>query len=132
MTLQLTAVQIAVTIAAAAAAGLVVWFFWLKRTTGTRAALTSGGYQEQMILVKGGYTPDTIRVETGKPIRLVFRREESSPCSEQVLFDSLGRHTSLPQGEPVAVELPPLTQPGVHTFSCQMGMLRGTLIVEQG
>ena len=127
----LTAVQIVVTIAAAGTAGLVVWFFWLKKTTGVLAGLTSSGYQEQMILVKGGYTPDTIRVRTGKPIRLVFRREESSPCSEQVLFDSLGKHASLPQGEPVAVELPPLTETGEHTFTCQMGMLRGTLIVEQ-
>ena len=83
-----------------------------------------------MILVKGGYNPDTIIVERGKPIRLTFRREESSPCSEQVVFDAFGRHATLPEGEQVAVELPPPEQPGEYPFTCHMGMLRGTLVVE--
>ena len=56
--------------------GFIVWFFWLVRTKGVRAAVTSGGYQEQMILVKGGYTPDVIVVERGKPVRLNFVRQE--------------------------------------------------------
>jgi len=34
--------------------GFIVWFFWLKKTKGVRAPLTSAGYQEQMVLVKGG------------------------------------------------------------------------------
>ena len=50
--------------------GFIIWFFWLKRTKGMRAAETSGGYQEAMILVKGGYTPDTIIVRHGRPVRL--------------------------------------------------------------
>lgn len=32
----------------------VIWFFWLKRSAGFRATETTGGYQEAMILVKGG------------------------------------------------------------------------------
>jgi plastocyanin domain-containing protein len=54
--------------------GFIVWFFWLVKTKGMKASLTSGGYQEQMILVKGGYTPDVIVVEQGKPVRLNFVR----------------------------------------------------------
>ena len=56
----------------------IIWFFWLKRTTGLRAVETVGGYQEAMILVKGGYTPDTIIVRHGRPVRLNFRREETA------------------------------------------------------
>ena len=41
----------------------IVWFFWLKRSRGTRATTTSGGYQEALILVKGGYTPNVIVVQ---------------------------------------------------------------------
>ena len=37
--------------------GFIVWFFWLKKTKGVRAPLTSAGYQEQMVLVKGGTLP---------------------------------------------------------------------------
>jgi len=121
--------QIAVTTAGALWIAFVVWFFWLKREEGMRAMLTSSGYQEAMILVKGGYTPDTIVVERGKPVRLVFRREETSPCSEQVVFDAFGKSARLPEGKPVAIELMP-NEAGSYPFTCQMGMLRGTLVVE--
>jgi len=121
--------QFAVTIMGVAAIAIVVWFFWLKQEEGMRAALTSGGYQEATILVQGGYTPDTIVVEKGTPVRLVFRREEASPCSETVVFDDFGKSANLPQGKPVAVELMP-TEPGRYRFTCGMGMLQGTLVVE--
>ena len=107
----------------------IVWFFWLKRSAGTRAADVSGGYQEAMILVKGGYTPDTIVVRAGKPVRLNFRRDETASCSDKVIFADFGKSAELPTGETVAVELLPKT-PGDYAFACPMGMFRGRLIVE--
>jgi len=107
----------------------IVWFFWLKRSRGFRAADTSGGYQEAMILVKGGYTPDTIIVRSGKPVRLNFRREETATCSDKVVFADFQKSADLPTGEMVAVELLP-KEPGEFGFSCPMGMFRGRLIVE--
>lgn len=61
----------------------IVWFFWLKRARGIRAAETAGGYQEVMVLVKGGYTLDLIVVRHGKPVRINFRREETAGCSDK-------------------------------------------------
>jgi len=108
----------------------IVWFFWLKRAKGARAAMTSGGgYQEVMILVKGGYTPDTIIVNHDKPVRLNFRREETASCSDKVVFADFQKSADLPTGELVAVELMP-KEPGEYVFSCPMGMFRGRLIVE--
>ncbi|MGK2870956.1 MAG: cupredoxin domain-containing protein [Alphaproteobacteria bacterium] len=107
----------------------IVWFFWLKRAKGVRAAETSGGYQEAMILVKGGYTPDTIIVSRGKPVRLNFRREETASCSDKVIFEHFGKSAELPTGELVAVELMP-KEAGEFAFACPMGMFRGRLIVE--
>lgn len=107
----------------------IVWFFWLKRATGTRASLTSSGFQEVMVLVKGGYTPDTIVLAQGKPARLMFRREETAACSETVVFGDFGKSADLPTGEVVNIDLPP-TAPGEYEFTCQMGMFRGRLIVE--
>lgn len=109
--------------------GLIVWFFWLKRSRGVQASETSGGYQEAMILVKGGYTPDTIIVQAGKPVRLNFRREETASCSDKVVFADFQKSADLPTGETVAVELLP-KQPGEYAFACPMGMFRGRLIVE--
>ena len=121
--------QILVTVAGLAAAAGVAWFFWLKRAEGVKAATVSDGYQEQMILVKGGYTPDTIRVAAGRPVRLLFRREETAACSEQVIVADFGKSAPLPTGTVVPVEFMP-GDPGEHEFTCQMGMLRGRIIVE--
>lgn len=107
---------------------LTVWFFWFRRERGTRAGLTGDGYQEALILVKGGYTPDTVVVEHGRPVRLKFRREETSPCSEMVVLGDFGKSARLPAGQVVPVEFLP-QQPGTYAFTCQMGMLRGRLIV---
>lgn len=107
----------------------IVWFFWLVRAKGVRAAVTSGGYQEQMVLVKGGYTPDVIVVEAGKPVRLNFVRQESVSCSEMVLLPAFNKSATLPEGQTVPVEFLPKDR-GEFEFSCQMGMFRGKLIVE--
>jgi plastocyanin domain-containing protein len=110
-------------------AAFIIWFFWLKRARGVRAAETSGGYQEAMILVKGGYTPDTVIVRRGKPVRLNFRREETASCSDKVVFEHFGKSAELPTGQLVAVELMP-KEAGEFAFACPMGMFRGRLIVE--
>ncbi len=107
---------------------LIIWFFWLKKTKGTQAS-ESGGRQEAMIVVKGGYTPDTIVVERGRPVRLNFRRDETASCSEMVLFPDFDKSAKLPTGETVAIELLP-EKPGEYEFACQMGMLRGKLVVK--
>lgn len=107
----------------------IAWFFWGPRKGGFRAPVVSSGYQEAMVLVKGGYTPDVIVVAHGKPVRLNFRREETAACSEMVVFGAFGKSAKLPEGETVPIEFLP-EKPGEYEFSCQMGMLRGKLIVE--
>lgn len=125
----MTADRWIVTVAGLALVAFIVWFFWLKRTTGFRATETSVGYQEAMILVKGGYTPDTIVVRSGRPVRLNFRREETASCSDKVIFADFGKSAELPVGRTIAVELLP-KEPGEFGFACPMGMFRGRLIVE--
>ena len=124
----MSADQVIVTLAGLASIAGVVWFFWGPRGEGVAAAQTEGGVQEAMILVKGGYSPDTIVVERGKPVRLSFRREETAACSEQVIFPDFGRSADLPEGQVVPVELVP-EAPGEYGFECGMGMLHGKLVV---
>jgi plastocyanin domain-containing protein len=85
--------------------------------------------REVRVRVRGGYQPDSIHAEAGVPLRLLFRREETSSCSEQVVFPAFGKSAMLPTGETVAVDLLPET-PGEYEFTCAMGMLHGRLIVE--
>jgi plastocyanin domain-containing protein len=118
-----------ITLLGLALIGFIVWFFWLKRTKGVRAGETRGGYQEAMILVKGGYTPDTIIVRRGRPVRLNFRREETATCSDKVIFADFQKSAELPTGQTVPVEFLP-KEPGEFAFACPMGMFRGRIIVE--
>ncbi len=104
----------------------VAWYFWLSEKEAVRAVATTGA-QEVMIRVKGGYDPDVIVVDSGRPVRLHFDRQETASCSEMVVFPDFDVSRRLPEGELVTIEFTPET-PGEYEFSCQMGMLRGRLI----
>ncbi len=121
--------QVIVTAAGLLSIAGVAWFFWGPRGDGVTAGVTSSGYQEATIAVKGAYTPDVIVVQHGKPVRLTFRREETAACSEKVLFPDFNRQAELPEGKLVPIEFTP-EEAGEYEFTCGMGMLRGKLIVQ--
>jgi plastocyanin domain-containing protein len=108
---------------------LIAWYFWFAPKVQTRVAVSASGAQEVAVTVKGGYTPDVIVVQKGRPVRLTFTRQESSACSEKVLFPDFNQNALLPEGEQVTLEFTP-DKAGEFGFQCQMGMLRGKLIVE--
>ncbi len=101
------------------------WFAFAR----SRADTSPDSYQERRIRVRGGYEPAEIHVTAGVPTRLVFRREETAPCSERVVFPDLGISAMLPAFADVTVQLP-ASEPGAHPFTCEMDMLHGCLIVE--
>jgi plastocyanin domain-containing protein len=121
--------QIFVTLSGIVLTVLIAWYFWFAPKAQTRAAVSASGAQEVAITVKGGYTPDVIVVQKGRPVRLTFTRQESSACSEKVLFPDFNQNALLPEGEQVTLEFTPAKE-GEYGFQCQMGMLRGKLIVE--
>jgi plastocyanin domain-containing protein len=125
----MTTAQIFVTVMGVAISIFIAWFFWFAPKTRTQAAVSASGAQEVAVTVKGGYTPDLIVVKSGQPVRLRFTRRESSTCSEMVLFPDFNQSAKLPEGEEVNVEFTP-DKPGEYGFQCQMGMLRGKIIVE--
>ena len=124
----MTVDQIIVTAVGVLAIAVIGTFFLLPKGKETRAVLSSSGFQEAMILVKGGYTPDLIVADAARPIRLTFLRTESSTCSERVVFAEFHKSIELPEGKSVTLDLPGAA-PGEYGFQCGMGMLRGKLIV---
>lgn len=120
--------QVVVNIAGLGFIAWIVWYFWLYRKEGVQVAVVAG-IQQVPITVKGGYTPDVIVVKRGQPVRLLFTRQESAMCSEMVVFDKIGKSAKLPEGETVTIEFTP-EETGEIPFQCQMGMLRGKVIVE--
>ncbi len=121
--------QIIVTVFGVMLSIFIAWFFWFAPKGRTMAEAGAGGVQEVAVTVKGGYTPDVIVVKSGQPLRLTFTRQESSACSEEVLFPDFNKSSLLPEGQPVTLEFTP-DKPGEYGFQCKMGMLRGKLIVE--
>ncbi len=97
--------------------------------TSLRQARPLGGTDGPLIRVRGGYSPDVVHARAGEPIRITFLREETASCSERVVFPAFGKSAMLPHGTRIVVELPPCP-PGTYPFTCEMDVLRGTLVVE--
>jgi len=123
-----SAAQVAVTAAGLAAIVWVLWYFLLSRGSAAPAASVDG-VQEVRITVKGGYTPDTVVVQAGKPVRLQFYRDETADCSERIVFEDFGIDAALPAFQTTDIEFTP-AQPGEFRFRCGMNMLKGLLVVE--
>jgi plastocyanin domain-containing protein len=121
--------QILITFVGLGAAGLVAWYFWFSEAKATRVQVAESGIQETLITVKGGYSPDVIVVQAGKPVRLNFYRVEDAACSEQVIFPDFKQQATLTPSKAIPVEFTP-EKTGEYGFQCGMGMLRGKLIVE--
>jgi Cu+-exporting ATPase len=125
----MTGTEIIVTGLGVALIALLSWFFFGPKQA--RRAEIRGGIQEVEITVRGGYSPNLIRVKEGVPLRLVFDRQENSDCSSRVVFPDFGVNRPLAAFGRTTVELMP-ARTGEFGFACGMNMLHGTLVVEAG
>jgi plastocyanin domain-containing protein len=117
-----------VLIAGLSAVVWVNWYFFLAPGTVAKAGTGSGGTQEVTVTVKGGYTPATVQLRRGAPVRMVFDRQETSSCSEEIVLPEFGIKRFLPAFQKTTVEFTP-NAAGSFDFMCGMSMLRGKLIV---
>ena len=125
----MTTMEWLVLFAGAGAIAWVNWYFFLAERAHVSAATSTGGVQEIDIRIDGGYSPATVRVKRGVPVRLIFDRQERSSCSEEVVFGDFGIRRFLPAFEKTAVELTPKEE-GTYEFTCGMGMMKGRIVVE--
>ncbi|MFQ6538232.1 MULTISPECIES: cupredoxin domain-containing protein [Aphanothece] len=119
---------------AVAAAGLLLiaaelWWFLGRHGEAAPAATGAGGWQEVTITVDGGYSPSRVRLQAGRPVRLIFDRRDPSSCVARVIVPDFQRSLDLPLDARTSLELPPM-EPGVYPFHCGMAMVRGSLEVE--
>ncbi len=121
--------EVGVVIGGVALIALILWYFFGERQAAVASPVGAGGVQEVNVIVRGGYSPDRIVVTEGRPVRLNFFRDETSSCSEQVVFGDFGVARDLPAHQTTPVEFTP-DRPGEFTFTCGMNMLRGKLVVK--
>jgi plastocyanin domain-containing protein len=123
----MSALDVMVVLGGIAAIVWVNWYFFLAARSKAAAGM-AGGVQEVTIRVKGGYDPADVQVQRGVPVRLVFDRQESSGCSEEIVIPDFGIRKYLPPHERTVVEFTP-GEVGRFDFTCGMSMLRGRLTV---
>lgn len=123
----MSATDLGVLVGSAGLIALLAWFFLAPKKA--RLAGLRGGVQEVTVTVKGGYSPDLIRVRQGVPVRLVFDRRESGECTSRVVFPDFGVTKSIPAFGKATAEFVP-DKAGRFGFACGMNMVHGTLEVE--
>ena len=105
----------------------IIWWFWVAKSTSEQRvteAITN------IIVENGVYTPNIIRTTINKPINLNFIRKDATPCLETVIFDDFDVSAELSLAKATKVSFTP-NKTGEFDFTCQMGMYRGKLIVEE-
>ncbi|TQJ92476.1 heavy metal translocating P-type ATPase [Streptomyces sp. SLBN-31] len=123
----MTAVDIVVVVASAVLIAALGRYFFGPRRAGS--ARLEGGVQRVEVTVRGGYSPDVIKVRQGVPVELVFDRQEAGECTSRVVFPDLKVGAGLPAHSRTTVRVIP-DRPGSYGFACGMNMIHGTLVVE--
>lgn len=107
-----------------------VFWLWLRFQRRQERAEIKGAIQEITILVKGAYDPNEITVQSGVPLRIHFNRQEDAECSRFVTFDGLGIRKDLKPFAMTDVDFTP-KEKGEISFTCDMGMYQGKIIVNE-
>lgn len=114
-------------------------FSFPERSAGAPAAAQDGTATDVPPLVDGrqvikmvvggsgaAYEPDRFTVKAGVPVRWEIDQRTSSGCLSYIVSRQLGINSLLKRGSNIIEFTVP--RPGSYTFSCSMGMFRGTII----
>lgn len=77
-----------------------------------------------------GFEPARVTIKRGIPVRVRVLRTTDKTCATEIVFPDYGVRRTLPLNEWVTINFTP-TRSGEFSFTCGMGMQRGTLIVRQ-
>ncbi|MDH4044157.1 MAG: cupredoxin domain-containing protein [Gemmatimonadota bacterium] len=125
----MSALDVIVMVVGAALIGWELWYF-LGATTAERPRGPSGA-QEVQVRVHQGFEPDVIPVEVGRPVRLLFYRDEAGERTGEVIFETLDLRRALPAFQTTAVEFTPEV-PGDYPFRCGHTEYRGRVVAQAG
>ena len=86
-------------------------------------------YAIKVTVSSDGYTPSSINVKKGQPVKLAFFRKDANNCGGEVVFEKLNIRKKLPVGKTVLVEFVPKDDDEI-AFACGMGMMKGKVVVQ--
>jgi plastocyanin domain-containing protein len=112
--------------------GLALLNFLPAVTPSTQTIVATQQQEEQIISMQvtpyGTYAPDTFVVKKNIPVIWSIERADDVGCADSLVLSAFHIFTPLKKGDNTIRFVPDRT--GRFTFSCAMGMIRGTLIVE--
>jgi len=104
----------------------IVWWFWLYKPAEVKV---NSDVSELLVTVENGvYNPARLSIPAGQAISVKFLRKEASPCAGTIVFADLSISEELTLNKEKVIQLPALA-PGSYSFTCQMQMYRGELVV---
>ncbi len=106
-----------------------LWYFRGRRNYVSPGDPAKSRTQEFRVTLQGGFDPDLVIVEAGRPVRLDVLRCEVDTASEQFAFDTLKITKTLREFTRASVEFTP-NEPGDHRFFC--GTCEGYVIALVG
>ncbi len=106
-----------------------LWYFRGRRDYVSPSDPAKSRSQEFRVTLQGGFDPDLIIVEAGRPVRLDVLRCEVDTEAEQLAFDTLKITKTLPEFARALVEFIP-NEPGDHRFFC--GSCEGYVVAQVG
>jgi Cu+-exporting ATPase len=107
---------------------LLLYVFFFGRRRPVAASAGPGDAPEVTIVVEGGYSPEVILARRGVPLKLIFDRRESNPCTDELVLPDFGVRRPLAAHAKTVVEILP-ERAGEFPFSCGMNMLHGMIRV---
>ncbi|MBA3726353.1 MAG: cupredoxin domain-containing protein [Armatimonadetes bacterium] len=86
------------------------------------------GGQDATVTVNNGFSPSTISVKAGEPVRLTFDTIEAG-CATEVIFEKPKIRKALTNGQKTVVTFTP-DEAGTYAFACPMGMYKGSVVAK--
>jgi plastocyanin domain-containing protein len=100
-----------------------------KSAQSTQGQIAKPVVQEVNITVDGSYSPNSLVLTAGTPVRLKFVRKDTGGCTSKVLIPDFNIAQNLPEGKTTTIEFTP-TKAGTYKFTCGMKMISGTILVK--
>lgn len=96
-------------------------------TTGGNTVSNENFQTVRMDVTRNGYSPNRLSIKNGVPVKWIINVQQLTGCNRVLLMPAYNIRVNLVQGEQT-VEFTP-TKTGTISWSCGMGMLRGSFTV---
>jgi sulfite exporter TauE/SafE/copper chaperone CopZ len=101
----------------------------ISQTQNSQVNIINGVQEVNMDVTSSGYSPNSFVIKKGVPVKWNINVKELTSCNNEILLNQYNLDVKLKKGLNVITFTP--DKEGTLSFTCWMGMLRGSFIVTQ-